>query len=140
MYAVTGSPQEYLDEQPDNGTVVLFLIEQCRANTNDRWGDYAGWDMYWFNDGSDTGCILITDIDGQVQPVYDFITRKDVFTDAQLRTLEEDEHEVVDAPFGVRQRVLDTEADQPDYYFDLDQLLSAGRVDHWDKWEKRLVA
>jgi hypothetical protein len=140
MYAVTSSPQEYLDEQPDNGTVVLFLIEECRANTNERWGDYAGWDMYWFNDGSDTGCILITDIDGRVQPVYDFITREDVFTNAQLRTLEEDEHVIVDAPFGVRQRVLNTEADQPDYYFDLDQLLNAGQIDRWAEWKRRLVA
>ena len=140
MYAVTGSPREYQEEQDDNGTVVLFLIEECRANTDDRWGDYAGWDMYWFNDGSDVGCILITDMDGLVQPAYDGIIREDVFTEAQLRTLEEDEHVFVDAPFGVRKRVLDTKADQPDYYFDLDQLLKAGRIDYWDKWEQRLVA
>lgn len=140
MYAVTGAPTEYQDEQADNGTVVLFLIEQCRANTHERWGDYAGWDMYWFNDGSDVGCVLITDEDGQFMPVYDQISREDVFTHAQLRTLEEGDEIIEPAPFGVRQRVLDTEADCPTYYFDLDLLLSAGRIDHWAEWERRLVA
>ena len=140
MYAVTAKAKEYEDTQTDDSTVVLFLIEECRADTDDYWGDYAGWDLYWFNDGSDVGCVLIAGADGDVQPVYEGLTREDIFTEAQLRTLEEDEHEIVDAPFGVRQRVLDTKDDRPDYYFDLDQLLNAGRIDHWAKWEQRLVA
>ena len=140
MYAVTGSPKDYEDRQVDDGTVVLFLIEECRANTDEYWGDYAGWDMYWFNDGSDVGCTLITDANGVLQPVYKGFAREDVFTEAQLETLEEDEHIIEPAPFGVRQRVLDTEADCPDDYWDLNQLLNAGRIDHWAKWEQRLVA
>ena len=140
MYAVTASPKDYDDTQADDGTVTLFLIEQCRADTNERWGDYAGWDMYWFNDGSDVGCILITDGDGVLQPVCNQLSRKDVFTPAQLQTLEEGDEIIEPAPFGVRQRVLDTEADQPAYYYDIDQLLNAGRLDLWAQWEQRLTA
>ena len=140
MYAVTGSPKEYQEEIDTDGKVILFLIEECYSNFETWRGRSPGWDLYWFNDGSDTGCILITDADGVLQPVYDGITREDVFTDAQLRTLEEDEHVIVDAPWGVRKRVLDTEDDEPDYYFDLDQLLNAGRIDYWAQWKQRLVA
>jgi len=140
MYAVTGSPREYLDEQPDDGTVILFLIEECHANTDEPWGDYAGWDLYWFNDGSDTGCILITVAYGQYLPVCDQMTKEDIFTDAQLETLSEREEIIEPAPWGVRKRVLDTPDDEPDYYFDLDQLLNAGRIDHWAQWEQRLIA
>lgn len=139
MYAVTGAPKEYQDEVDTQGTVILVLIEQCRANTTDLWGDYAGWDLYWFNDGSNVGCFLIEDEDGQLQPVYDGITPEDVFTDAQLETIEEGKYIITDSPFGVKQRVLDNQEDRPDNYYDLKQLLSAGRIDCLTQTEQCLA-
>lgn len=140
MYAVTGSAKDYQEESDTDGKVVLFLIEECRSNFETWRGDSPGWEMYWFNDGSNVGCVLIPDADGVLQPAYDGLTREDVFTEAQLRTLEEHEHIMEPAPWGVRQRVLDTEEDFPDNYWDLNQLLNAGRIDLWAEWQRRLMA
>jgi hypothetical protein len=142
MAAVTGSAREYVDRQlEDCGTVELVMIERCDAEN-----EAGGWEIYWFDDGSNTGSILMEawgwsgDTDG-VQPVG--MSIDDVFTDAEQETLAEREETRVPAPFGVRYRtVSEAEFDSIEDWEDLAHLMTLGTVSkrYWDVWMDRLCA
>jgi hypothetical protein len=139
MYAVTGSAREY--EEPtvvNSGAVRLYLIEECAVEN-----DAGGWRLFWYNDGSEGGTILAQmwgwygeyDIP---QPLEG--SEEDIFDEAELETLREQEEEIVPAPFGVRYRTL-TEAEFEDLTWDdLPNCQNLGRRNYWQEWEQRLCA
>jgi hypothetical protein len=116
----------------------LYLIEECRAEN-----DAGGWNLFWYNDGSAGGCILaqMWGWSGEYyipQPLEG--SEEDIFDEAELETLREQEEEVVPAPFGVRYRTL-TEAEFEGLEWeDLSRCQQLGRRERWQEWEQRLCA
>ena len=136
MYAVTAKAKEYVEVHPETtGAVRLYQIEECRVE-----GDRGGWALYWYNDGSDTGCVLAQmwgwsgDCDIP-QPLEG--DAEDIFDEAELETLRDHEEDIIPAPFGVRHCTV-TEAEFEDLgWEDLPQSLDLGtvRVDRWAAWQ-----
>lgn len=136
MYAVTGSPREYQEHQEDDGAVTLYLIETCDSENDDRWADYAGWDMYWYNDGSPTGCICITDADCIPAPIS--LEIDDVFSPAQIETLRDREYTVIETPFGVRRRIISEQDWAGIDYWNITAMMGTGRLDPWQELVRRM--
>ena len=142
MYAVTGKASDYRDRELDrveSGAVELVLIERCEAEN-----EAGGWEIFWFNDGSNTGAILL-DVWGWsgescgVQPVG--MSMDDVFTEKEKESLRELEETRVPAPFGVRYRtVSEEEFDSVEDWNDMALLMSLGRRERWREWQDRLCA
>jgi hypothetical protein len=142
MYAVTGSAREYADRQPqESGEVRLYLIEECAVEN-----DGGGWEIYWYNDGSAQGTMLM-EVWGSMGDSAGLLPvglrEDDVFSAAELETLEEREETRIPVPFGVRYRTV-TEAEfwAVEDWDDLDHLMTLGSVSkrYWDIWEQRLCA
>jgi hypothetical protein len=139
MYAVTGSVREYKEVHPTStGSVRLYLIEECRAEN-----EAGGWNLYWYNDGSQDGCILAKmwgwsgDCDIAQPLVGNF---EDIFDEAEIQTLYDQEEEIVPAPLGVRYRTLTEEEIDNVSWDDLSRCQELGRRDRWREWEHRLCA
>jgi hypothetical protein len=139
MYAVTGNAREYTERHPaSTGAVRLYLIEQCEVEN-----EAGGWNLFWYNDGSEGGCILAQmwgwSGDCEVaQPLVGDL--EDIFDAAEIQTLYDYEEEVVPAPFGVRYRTL-TEAEFEGLEWnDLARCQQLGRRERWREWEQRLCA
>lgn len=140
MYAVTGRASEYTERHPaTSGEVRLYLIERCEAAD-----EAGGWEIYWYADGSDTGCVLaqMWGWSGDCEPPQPLVgDLEDIFDDAEIATLMEWDHAVVPAPWGVRYRTL-TEAEFEGLEWeDLDgRCQTLGRLDRWRTWQDRLCA
>lgn len=140
MYAVTGKTSEYTERHPtSNGAVKLYLIEECEVEN-----EAGGWNLYWYADGSSTGCVLAQmwgwSGDCEVaQPLVGDL--EDIMSDEERVTLCEREETVVPAPFGVRYRTL-TEAEFEGLEWeDLGgRCQTLGRLDRWRTWQDRLCA
>lgn len=140
MYAVTAKASEYTDRHPESqGTVRLYLIEECKVEN-----DAGGWNLYWYNDGSNTGSILaqMWGWTGDCEPAQPLVGElDDIMEAAEIETLYDYEEEVVPAPWGVRYRTV-TEAEFED--LDWDDLggrcQTAGRRDRWRTWQDLLCA
>lgn len=139
MYAVTGKAREYAERHlASTGSVRLYLIEECRAEN-----EAGGWDLYWYNDGSDTGCILAemwgwTGESDVPQPLVGEL--EDIMDEAEIETLYDREEEVVPAPFGVRYRTISEEEFEGLGWEDLARCQELGRRERWREWEARLCA
>lgn len=141
MYAVTGSAREYAEQHPQSrGAVRFYLIERCDVEN-----EGGGWEIVWYDDGSDTGCIL-ADMWGWsgdsvgFSPLSD-IHEDEIFSEEELETISEREYELVPAPWGVRYRTL-TEREFEDLRWeDLGgRCMTSGRLDRWRTWQDRLCA
>jgi hypothetical protein len=139
MYAVTGNAREYAEVHPTStGAVRLYLIEECRAEN-----EAGGWNLYWYNDGSEGGCVLAemwgwTGESDVAQPLVGEL--EDIMDEAEIATLYDREETVVPAPFGVRYRTL-TEAEFEGLEWeDLARCQQLGRLDRWRTWQDRLCA
>lgn len=140
MYAVTGSAREYAEQHPAcTGAVKLYLIEECAVEN-----EAGGWQLYWYADGSNTGCVLAQlwgwsgDCD-VAQPLVGDL--EDIMSEEEIATLYEREETVVPAPWGVRYRTV-SEAEFEDFEWeDLGaRSQTLGRVDRWRSWQDRLCA
>jgi hypothetical protein len=145
MYAVTGSAREYAEPQhKSDGSVRFYLIEQCSV-TDSRGNEAGGWEIVWYDDGSATGCVL-ADMwgwtgEGGGYAALSGIPNDEIFSEEELETIEQGEHELVPAPFGVRYRILTEEEFEDLSWDDLGgRCQSAGRIDHWRVWQERLCA
>jgi len=141
MYAVTGSAAEYAEPTVVNSSAVrLYLFEECEVEN-----EGGGWRLFWYNDGSDAGCIVAqmwgwSGEYGYPEPLT--MSEHDVFTEEQLQTLWDSEEEVIPAPFGVRHRLL-TEAEFEGLEWnDIANSMHLGTVTRklWDVWINRLTS